>query len=184
MSDRSLSGSGSSIILPVATGLVLGIAFIVSFALFINTPPRSRSAILGAQPISEEFKNVEQQIPEVKLFLEKYGDYNSSKGFGRFPNGTIEYTYVAAAYIDKNNGDGIKEKLNRRIDLTILYDESGSGGQPIYKSYDPSRVKQIEIRCRELTELTPDVDKAFTDVMPPAYDGRVKDFIQHAKCLF
>ncbi len=66
--------------------------------------------------------------------------------------------------------------------MTISYDESG--GNPINKSYDPARIEQVEIRCRELTKMTPDVDKAFTDIVPPAYDGQIKDFIENTKCLF
>lgn len=128
--------------------------------------------------IDDEFKNIEQ-IPEVKLFLEKYCSYDMTKGFGR-SNDTIRFEYVAAAYVDKD-GDGIKE-ANRRLDLRIFYDESGN--KPIHRSYDPARLEQIEIHCREQTTLSVDIDKAFSDIIPPAYDSNVIDFIENTKCLF
>lgn len=165
------------LIIAGASSIAIGIAFY--FLVNSNTIlPHPAGSSRG-----EEFKSLEEHNSDVKLFLDKYGDHNSTKGFGRFPNNnTIKFTYVAAAYVDKN-GDGIKE-TNRRLDLTVLYDESGEGSDRlISNSYDPARVKQIEIRCREQTRLTPDIDKAFTDVVPPAYDGHVKDFIENVKCL-
>jgi hypothetical protein len=174
-SDDAAEGSNSQVLLPVIVGLVLGVAFIISFAFLMSTPSRT---FPERPPIEDTFNNIEQ-IPEVKLFSEKYDDHNSTKGFGRFQNGTIKFSYVAFGNVDKDE-DGIKEAF-RRLELTISYDESGN--KPIYKSFDPTRVKQLEIRCRELTKVSLDIDEAFADIMPRAYDGQIKDFIESSRCL-
>lgn len=162
-------------LLPAIVGLALGVAFIASFSLFFNTPHGDMPL---TPPVGETFENIEQ-VSEVKLFLEKYGsDQYSTKSFGRSDNGMIKFTYTAAAYLDRD-GNGIGE-VNRRLDLIVYYDESGN---PIHDSFDPARVGQLEIRCREQTAYLYDIDKAFTDVIQPAYNGQVAGFIENARCL-
>src|SRR5437867_1524276 len=173
----------NGLLVPVIIGLVVGIAFIFAIHAFVRSPIPPILSISHKfsekVPIEDELKNIEQ-IPEVRIFLEKYDDYNSTKGFSRFQNGTIKFSYTTWAQVDKD-GDGYKEAFHR-LELTLFYDESG--GKPIYKSYDPDRLKQIEIRCREQIAISLDEDKAFTDIMLPAYDGQVRDIIENVKCLF
>lgn len=170
------AGSDSRVVLPVIVGLVLGVAFVVSFVLIASSPSRT---LFDKHSGEEDFRNIEQ-IPELKLFMEKYGDHDSTKGFGRSQNGTIQFSYAAFASVDTDT-DGIKEAF-RRLELSITYDESGN--EPIYKNFDPSRVTHLEIRCRELTKVDLDIDIAFTDIMSHAYDGQTKDFIENASCLY
>lgn len=171
-SDSGKNGS----LLPAIVGLVVGIAFIVSFSFLFSAPHR---VLPGTPPAGETFEKIEQ-VPEVRLFLEKYGsDQYSTKSFGHSDNGMIKFTYTAAAYLDKD-GNGIGE-ANRRLDLTVFYDEGG--GKPIHDSFDAARVGQLEIRCREQTAYSHDIDKAFTDVMQPAYNDQVAGFIENARCL-
>ena len=174
--------SPSGELLPVIIGLVLGVVFIfVFYTLASNRQPPSVSIpqrFTQKVPIEDEFKSIEQ-IPEVSLFLEKYEDHMTIY-FGRSQNHTIQFTYSTWAQVDKD-GDGYKEVF-RRLELTLFYDESG--GKPIDKSYDPDRLKQMVIRCREQTALSLDIDKAFTDIMQPAYDGQVKDILENEKCFF
>ena len=173
----------NGLLVPVIIGLVVGAAFIFAIHTFVRGPIPPILSISHKfpekVPIEDELKNIEQ-IPEVKLFLEKYDDNNSTIYLGRFQNETIQIRYTTWAQVDKD-GDGYKEAF-RRLELTLFYDESG--GEPIYKSYDPDRLKQIEIRCREQIAISLDEDKAFTDIMLPAYDGQVRDIIENAKCLF
>ena len=168
-------GSNSGVLLPVIIGLALGVAFIVSIAVFTTTS----TAFPYRPPIEDEFRSIEQ-IPEVRLFLDKYGDHDFNNGFSRFQNGTIKFSYITWAQVDKD-GDGYKETF-RRLELTLFYDESG--GMPIYKSYDPDRLKQIQVRCREQIAISLDEDQSFTDIMRPAYDGQVRDILENARCLF
>lgn len=171
-----MESDGGSL-LPAIVGLVLGVIFIVSFSFHFNIPHRD---FQRPPPLDETFGKIERQVPEVKLFMEKYGsDIYSTKGFARSDNGTIKFIYTAAAYVDRD-GNGIGE-VNRRLDLTIYYDESG--GKPIYDSFDLARVKQLEARCREQTARSLDVDKAFTDIIEPAYNGQIAGFIESVKCL-
>jgi hypothetical protein len=170
-------------LVPVIIGLVAGVVFIFAIHTFMRSPIPPILSIPErfpeTIPIEDELKNIEQ-IPEVRLFLQKYDDHNSTMYFGRFQNDTIQIRYTTWAQVDKD-GDGYKEAF-RRLELTLFYDESG--GEPIYKSYDPDRLKQIQVRCREQIAISLDEDKAFSDIMPPAYDNQVKDFIENARCLF
>ena len=173
----------NGLLVPVIIGLVAGVVFIFAIHTFVRGPIPPILSISHKfpekVPIEDELKNIEQ-IQEVKLFLEKYDDNNSTAYFGHFQNETIQIRYTTWAQVDKD-GDGYKETF-RRLELTLFYDESG--GKPIYKSYDPERLKQIEIRCREQIAISLDEEKAFTDIILPAYDGQVRDVIENAKCLF
>ena len=169
----------NGLLVPVIIGLVAGVVFIFTIHTFVRSPIPPILSIPEKVPIEDELKSA-QQIPEVKLFLEKYDDHNSTIFLGRFQNETIQIRYTTWAQVDKD-GDGYKEAF-RRLELTLFYDESG--GKPIYKSYDPDKLKQIEIRCREQIAISLDEEKAFTDIMLPAYDGQVRDVIENGKCLF
>ena len=173
----------NGLLVPVIIGLVAGVVFIFAIHTFVRSPIPPILSISHKfpekVPIEDELKNIEQ-IPEVKLFLEKYDDNHSTIYLGRFQNETIQIRYATWAQVDKD-GDEYKEAF-RRLELTLFYDESG--GKSIYKSYDPDRLKQIEIRCREQIAISLDEDKAFTDITLPAYDGQVRDIIENAKCLF
>lgn len=165
-------------ILPVAVvaGLAIGIGFIIAFSMFFSFPPRL--SFSDKPPVEDIFDNIEK-IPEVTLFIEKYEDLNSTKGFSRSENGTIRFMYVASAGIDKD-GNGYGE-TNRRFELIVLYDESGD--KPIHDSFEPERVKHMETHCKEHTKVTPNIDEAFSDIMPVAYNEDVGDSIQNSECF-
>jgi hypothetical protein len=167
-SYRQIKALSNGSLLPAIVGLVLGVAFIASFAFFINAPSQR---FPDGPPVEEEFKNIDQ-ILEVKSFLEKYG-YNSTKGLARSSDSIMFYYDAKGKYLDKD-GDGISE-ANRHLEISVLYDESG--GNLVYKNFDPSRIKQIESRCLEVSYGGNTID-----IIRPAYGNNVKAFIQNANC--
>lgn len=161
---------------PLAAGLAVGIAFIVIFSMLFALPV-SRP-FPGMLAPGAELENIEK-VPAVALFLEKYGEQNSTIYFGYSENGTAQFMFAAAGGVDKD-GNGYKE-TSRTMELDVTYD--GSGGKPIYYTFEPERVKHMEAHCKELVKFTININEAFADVMPPAYDGDVRDFIQNSECF-
>ena len=90
-------------------------------------------------------------------------------------NKTIEFYYEVGKVVDTNN-DGYQEILHR-LELRLTYDESNG---LIEDNNDP-RLLKMQARC---TEQSPTDRWTFVDIMVPAEDDKVLDFISNAKCIF
>lgn len=124
-------------------------------------------------PQLKEF-DVPDQLAEVKLLQAKYSS-DIQAGFSRSDEKTIQFHYLIARSVD-TDGDGYKE-TPRHLELTLTCDESGG---TIDKNPD-AKILGEKIQC---TEPSPSDIRTFVDVVPPAEDGKIMDFIQNVKCVF
>jgi hypothetical protein len=161
----------SGIVLPVVIGLVVGVAFIVSFAYFISN---LNTRIYEGPGELHEFDTPDQHSQEVKLFLEKYST-DVLEGFSRNTNKTITFYYEVAKAVDTDD-DGYRD-TPRHLDLTLTYDESGGA----IESNPNAKLVKMQIRC---TEPSPTDIRTFVEILPPADDSKVLEFIQNARCIF
>lgn len=176
-----MNPTSNDALLPVIAGLVAGIALIAAFSAAFPHGSLVRSFFPHAPHPDELFVEVEQ-VPEVRLFLEKYNDTHSdqnhlAKGFSRQPDGSAsQYLYSAFRNLDMD-GDGYTETL-RRVELSIIFE--GDRGNNNDSSNNAPRVRQMEIHCLQLSSEEP---RSFADLFSPAFDGSVGAFIEGNNCL-